>query len=118
MGFPTAASKVHPAISSTFIILVLLSALCAGLHTVADYDMGWHLATGRYVIQHHQIPRTDVLSFTSAGKAWAYPPFAGVVLYLTYCAFGYAGLSWFCALACLAVVAYLLRGRDIGSTVL
>ena len=121
MGF--SPEKAYPVVRSIFILLVLLSALCAGLHTVADYDMGWHLATGRYVVQHHQIPRTDVLSFTSAGKPWVYPPFAGVVLYLTYCAFGYAGLSWFCALACLAVVAYLVRPNmvrrgDIGSAVL
>jgi len=116
MGF--SAKKAYPVVRSIFILLVLLSALCAGLHTVADYDMGWQLATGRYVIQHHHMPRIDVLSFTSAGKPWAYPPFAGVLLYLTYCAFGYAGLSWFCALACLAVVAYLVRRGDIGSAVL
>jgi tetratricopeptide (TPR) repeat protein len=116
MGF--SPGKAYPVVRSIFILLVLLSALFAGLHTVADNDMGWHLATGRYVVQHHQIPRTDVLSFTSAGKPWAYPPFAGVLLYLTYCAFGYAGLSWFCALACLAVVAYLVRRGDLGSAVL
>ena len=110
--------KTYPVARSIFILLVLLSALCAGLHTVADYDMGWHLATGRYVVQQHQIPRTDVLSFTSTGKPWAYPPFAGVLLYLVYSAFGYAGLSWFCALACLAVVAYLVRRGDMGSAVL
>ena len=114
----SAANKAYPVVRSIFILLVLISALCAGLHTVADYDMGWQLATGRYVVQHHQIPRTDVLSFTSAGKPWAYPPFAGVLFYLTYTAFGYAGLSWFCALACLAVVAYLVRRGDIGSAVL
>ena len=116
MGFST--KQAYPVVRSIFILLVLLSALCAGLHTVADYDMGWQLATGRYVVQHHQIPRTDVLSFTSAGKPWAYPPFAGVLLYLTYGAFGYAGLSWFCALACLGVVAYLVRRGDIGSAFL
>jgi hypothetical protein len=48
----------------------------------------------------------------------AYPPFAGVLLYLAYCAFGNAGLSWFCALACLAVEAYLVRRGDIGSAIL
>jgi tetratricopeptide (TPR) repeat protein len=116
MGF--FPEKTYPLVKSIFILLVLISALCAGLHTVADEDMGWQLATGRYVVQHHQIPRTDVLSFTSAGKPWAYPPFAGLLFYLTYCAFGYAGLSWFCALACLAVVAYLARRGDLGSAVL
>jgi len=110
--------KAYCGARQMFFLLVLASAVCAGLHTVADSDMGWHLATGRYVIQHHAIPRTDVLSYTSPGKPWAYPPFAGVLLYLTYRAFGYAGLSWFCALACLAVVAYLVWRRDIGSAVL
>src|SRR5271157_5298674 len=116
MGF--FPNKTYPLVKSIFILLVLISALCAGLHTVADEDMGWQLATGRYVVQHHEIPRTDVLSFTSVGKPWAYPPFAGVLFYLTYDAFGYAGLSWFCALACLAVVAYLARRGDLGSAVL
>jgi tetratricopeptide (TPR) repeat protein len=100
------------------IFLVLILALCAGLHTVGDSDMGWHLATGRWVVEHRQVPRTDVLSFPSAGTPWMYPPFAGVLFYLTYNAFGYAGLSWFCALACLAVVAYLVRRGDMGSAVL
>src|ERR1022692_757289 len=100
------------------IFLVLLSALCAGLHTVGDSDMGWHLATGRWVVDHRQVPRADVLSFPAAGTPWIYPPSAGVLFYLTYNAFGYAGLSWFCALACLAVVAYLVRRGDMGSAVL
>ena len=100
------------------IVLVLMTALCAGLHTVGDSDMGWHLATGRWVVEHRQVPRTDVLSFTSAGEPWMYPPFAGVLFYLIYGLFGYAGLSWFCALACLAVVAYLIRRGDMCSAVL
>ena len=100
------------------IVLVLMTALCAGLHTVGDSDMGWHLATGRWVVEHRQMPRTDVLSFTSAGEPWMYPPFAGVLFFLVYGLFGYAGLSWFCALACLAVVAYLVRRGDLGSAIL
>lgn len=101
-----------------FIFLLLLTALCAGLHTVGDSDMGWHLATGRWVVQHRQVPSIDVLSFPSAGKAWIYPPFAGVLFYLTYNAFGYAGLSWFSALACLVVVIFLVRRGDLASACL
>ncbi len=100
------------------IFLVLCLALCAGLRTVGDNDMGWHLATGRWIVQHHAVPRTDVLSFTSAGTEWTYPPFAGVLLYLVYSAFGYAGLSWLCALACLAVVVYLVRRGELASALL
>jgi tetratricopeptide (TPR) repeat protein len=100
------------------LVLVLANALAAGLRTVSDTDMGWHLATGRWVVQHHAIPSTDVLSYTAAGTRWIYPPFAGVLLYLIYCAAGYAGLSWFCALACVGTVGYLVRKRDLASIVL
>jgi tetratricopeptide (TPR) repeat protein len=110
--------KSYRVVRLAFIFLVLVLALCAGLRTVGDNDMGWHLATGRWIVQHHAIPRTDVLSFTSAGTEWTYPPFAGVLLYLFYSAFGYAGLSWLCALACLAVVAYLLRRGELASALL
>jgi len=99
-------------------LLVLTNALAVGLRTAADSDMGWHLATGQYVAQHRHIPSTDVLSYTSAGKTWIYPPFAGVLLYLVYTGLGYAGISWFCALACFATVAYLVRRRDVFSAAL
>lgn len=96
-------------LSIALMVLALGYAFLAGLHTVTDLDMGWHLATGRYVIQHHAVPSTDILSYTSPGAEWIYPPFAGVLLYGIYSAWGYAGLSWFCALALVAMVACVLR---------
>ncbi len=110
--------KIYRSAVLFLLILVLANAFAAGLRTVSDPDMGWHLATGRYVLQHHTIPSTDVLSYTSAGTAWRYPPFAGVVLYLLYKMGGYAALSWFCALACMTTIAVLLRGRDLASAAL
>jgi hypothetical protein len=110
--------KIYRIAVLVLLVLVLANALAAGLRTVSDSDMGWHLATGRYVVQHHAIPSTDVLSYTAAGKPWIYPPFAGVLLYLIYCTAGYAGLSWFCALACVVTVACLVRRRDLASIVL
>ncbi len=114
----TGAGSALRVLKAVFILLVLATAFCAGLHTVSDFDMGWHLATGRYVVQHHQIPSTDVLSFTSAGKPWEYPPFAGALFYLIFLVFGYSGLSWVTALACVSVVAYLVRRGDLASGVL
>ena len=93
----------------TLITLAMVYALIAGLRTINDFDMGFHLATGRYVVQHHVVPSTDVLSYTAAGAEWIYPPFAGVLLYGIFCFAGYSGLSWFCAFVLLATVAYLLR---------
>jgi tetratricopeptide (TPR) repeat protein len=81
----------------------------AGFHTIAEKDLGWHMATGRYVLRHHAIPLTDILSYTSPGAPWIYPPFAGVLFYLLHGVAGYAGLSWFCALSMMAIVGCMLR---------
>jgi Flp pilus assembly protein TadD len=110
--------KWRRAAKAVLIALIILNAFVAGLRTVSDSDMGWHLATGRYVVEHHSIPRTDVLTFTSRGDRWIYPPLGGVVLFLTYASFGYAGLSWLCAILSALIAAYLLRRGDAGSLIL
>src|SRR6185503_17133824 len=35
-----------------------------------ENDVGWYLACGRYMAQHHAFPRTDVFSWTMAGRPW------------------------------------------------
>src|SRR5208337_375979 len=102
-------AKLHLYVVRSLMALALFYALIAGLRTVADFDLGWQLATGRYVIQHKQIPYTDVLSYTGRGKEWIYPPFSGVLLYPFYVLGGFAALSWLSAVACSATIALLLR---------
>ena len=94
-----------------WIILVFLAlayALLAGLRTVADFDLGWQLATGRYVVEHHAIPRTEIFSYTALGTEWIYPVLSGVIFYLLYVAKGFAALSWLNAAAAMATVGLLL----------
>jgi tetratricopeptide (TPR) repeat protein len=111
---PPQAEKVNPFRVSprtaglVLMILTLVYAFLSGLRTVNEVDMGFHLATGRYIVQHHVIPSSDVLSYTAAGAEWIYPPFAEVLLYGIFCAFGYAGLSWLCAVVLAATIGYLL----------
>ena len=96
------------------LLLALVAALytaLACLRTVGDFDTGWQLALGRYLIQHHAVPRTDVLSYTSAGTPWTYPALAGAILYAIYAVGGYSALSWLCALAGLALAVWLLLRR-------
>ena len=88
--------------------LAIVYAALACLRTVGDFDTGWHLATGRYLLQHRAVPSTDVLSYTSPGAPWHYPPFGGALLYSIFHWFGYAGLSWFSALAAALLAAYLV----------
>src|SRR5208337_1711341 len=93
-----------------FLCLVALSyAFLAGLRTVTDLDLGWQLATGRWVAQHHHIPSTDVFSYTAFGQPWVYPVGSGLIFYAIYQIGNYALLSWFGAATCVGTVALLLR---------
>jgi tetratricopeptide (TPR) repeat protein len=85
--------------------IALVYAFLAGLHTVSETDLGWQMATGRYIVQHHQIPSTVLFTYTVPSETWIYPPFSGVIFYLLYLMGGYAALSWFSALACAVTVA-------------
>jgi tetratricopeptide (TPR) repeat protein len=89
------------------ITLALSYAFLAGLRTVSDLDLGWQLSTGRYLVQHHQIPRVELFSYTAPGKEWIYPPFSGAIFYLLTLAGGYSALSWLGAFACASTVAFL-----------
>ena len=100
------------------IVLALSYAFLAGLHTVSDLDLGWQLATGRYLVEHHQIPRVELFSYTAQGKEWIYPPFSGAIFYLLYLAGGYSALSWLGAFAgTLATVACIVAagGRFVAA---
>ena len=35
-----------------------------------DPDLWWHIKTGQFIWDHHQIPTTDHFSFTAGGHAW------------------------------------------------
>jgi tetratricopeptide (TPR) repeat protein len=104
-----------------FVVLAavaLVYAFLAGLRTVEDFDLGWQLATARWVIQHHQVPRTDVLSYTMQGQPWTYPVGAGIVFYAAFLLGGFALISWIGALACTGTVALLVRrGSAAGAAI-
>ncbi len=89
--------------------IALVYAFLAGLATVGDPDLGWHLATGRWVAQHHHVFSTDVFSYTVPGAPAIYPAGGGLILYWLYLLGGFSLLSWLSASACLATVALLLR---------
>ncbi len=99
-------------------LVALLYAFLAGLRTVTDFDLGWQLATGRWVAQHHQIPSTDVFSYTAQGQPWIYPVGSALVFYAAYLLGGWALLSWLGAAVCSGTVALLLRRGSATSAAL
>ena len=88
-------------------------AFLAGFHTLQDFDLGWQLASGRWVAQHHRISSTDVFSYTAAGQPWIYPVLSGGIFYVTFLAGGYALLTWLGALASAGTTALLLRKSNL-----
>jgi Flp pilus assembly protein TadD len=106
------SSRESPFARRVFLVLsavALIYAFLAGLRTVQDFDLGWQLATARWVIQHHHVPTTDVLSYTMQGQPWTYPVGSGIIFYVAFLLGGYALISWIGAAACVGTVALLLR---------
>ena len=106
---PRTSRPVHKVWFFALSLTALVYALLAGLRTVTDWDLGWQLATGRWVLQHHQIPSTDILSYTAQGQPWIYPVGSGLLFYLVYLAGKYTLLSWLGAISCVGTVALVLR---------
>ncbi|MBV8588880.1 MAG: hypothetical protein JO212_02250, partial [Acetobacteraceae bacterium] len=93
-------------------------AFLAGLRTLSEFDLGWQMATGRWIVEHRQIPSTDVFSYTAQGQPWIYPVGPGVLFYGVYLLGGYALLSWLGATACAGATAVLLWRRSLAAAVL
>ena len=110
----TTAAPDHRSSCNLFYFAAALAvayALCAGLHTVDDFDTGWQIATGRYIVHNKTIPSTDVLSYTVAGTEWIYPWLGQVLLYLVFAATGFTGLSLLTCAATVGTTAALLWDR-------
>ena len=98
----------------SLIVIALVYAFLAGFHTVDDLDLGWQMATARYIFHHHQFPSTTLFNYTVPDHVFIYPPFSGIIFYLVFLAGGYAALSWLHALTCASTIGLLVR--DGGKT--
>lgn len=94
-------TKTFPKDSSLYNYgLIFLFSLFLILFTTfkitGDDDIFWHLATGKYIAEHHEIPSTDIFSFSNEGQKWI--PFEwgwDVLNYEIYIVGGFAALSVF-----------------------
>jgi hypothetical protein len=69
------ARVLVPSLLDLFFLAVLIwlfmssgSAGWQGL--LADADVGWHIRTGEYILDHKAVPRQDLYSFSKPGAAW------------------------------------------------
>jgi hypothetical protein len=75
-------------------LFVALAAFALALATPAsDPDTYWHLASGKWMLDHGQLLRADVFSSTVNGQPYSVGEWLGeIVLYVAYLAGGWTGL--------------------------
>jgi len=80
-----------------------------------DPDYFWHLVTGQYIVEHGEIPRADIFSFTQPGKPWvAHEWLFQAFLYLIHAGFGDWGVKFITAfLPMLALYLAYLAARIV-----
>lgn len=51
-------------------IMCYLCAFVLGMKQLREPDVWWQLLSGRWMLEHGQVTRTDMFSYTMAGKPW------------------------------------------------
>ena len=51
-------------------LLFLFLKLDGARTLLGDGDTGWHLRTGEWILNNHQVPYTDMFSFSRPGAQW------------------------------------------------
>lgn len=86
---------------------------------ISDPDLFWHLASGKWILEHHRLPDLDPFAFTT--QAYAYDAYqrtffiltsywlAQVIIYFFYIAGGYWGILAFRILIFLGIIGVLLK---------
>jgi hypothetical protein len=63
-----------PSLSDLFFIAILgwvfMSSSTGWTGLLVDGDVGWHIRTGEYILNHHAVPHHDLYSFSKPGAAW------------------------------------------------
>jgi hypothetical protein len=89
------AASAHPLahIAGTVGVCTFAAMLFIRNCCITDPDIWWHLATGRWILQHRSVPTTDAFSQYGMGKPWvAYSWLFEVSVELLYRTFGYVGI--------------------------
>jgi hypothetical protein len=93
-------------------LIVYAQLLFSGTRLLKDGDTYWHIAVGRFIIEHHAIPFHDPFSYTMAGTLWSsHEWLSEIALAFVYDAMGWRGvimLTALCAAIAFAVLTHTL----------
>src|ERR1051325_2405846 len=87
----------------------------AALAPIRSYDFFWHLATGRWIVEHHALPQTDPFALASANTKWINGEWLWELgAYAVHAIAGERGISIVQALfvAAIFAIAFLFAARD------
>ena len=88
----------------TATLLPIVVALAA-LAPIRSYDAFWHLATGRWIVEHRALPRFDPFALASAHVPWINGEWLyEIVLFAVHAIGGVTAISWMQALLVAAIV--------------
>ena len=98
MGAPrTWVKALVPSFSDCFFIALLMWLFVAGSHgwdsLLGDADIGWHIRTGEWILDHQAVPTHDLFSFSKPGAQWfAWEWLSDIVFALLFRAAGFKGV--------------------------
>src|SRR5438445_8934423 len=88
----------------------------AGNALLNDPDTMWQITVGRWILDHHAVPETDVYSFTMQGQPWISTQWLAQVMFAK--AYTIAGWSGPVVLAAAAIaIAFALLARFLSGRV-
>ena len=94
-------------VAAAFVVI-----LCVLVRRGGDPDIFWHLVTGQWMVDHHQVVSHDLFTFTVAGKQWIDPEYTTeIIAYLVYKVGGLALVSL--AFGAVSFVGFLLIWRRV-----
>ena len=102
-------------------IALFVLVACAAVGPIRSYDFFWHLATGRWIVDHHAIPTYDPFTLAAAHVPWINGEWLYEVgLYCVEAIVGLRGVSWVNALfvAAIFTIGFWFSARDWGISLL
>lgn len=84
--------------------ITFLAVFAMAARISVDTDTWWHLRTGQWMLEQHNIPYSDPFSYTRSGEAWHYPGWLmQISMYWIFRILGAGGLNvWTAVMVCLA----------------
>ena len=104
------STRFRVSLSLLFASLVYLQVLAYAGKVLGDPDTYWHIAVGRWILDHYSVPHHGIFSATMSDAPWvAHEWLAELLLAWLFDHFGWIGLAAATALCTATAMAILLR---------